>query len=437
MDDSILRSQLRDPQIPDTDVLPLGEDRYSAPGEGEHGSVYERRYALFPQVPGPMEIEPLVFEGWARDDAARAAGFPPRERPVYTTSRSLRVDVLPSLSSEDDAVWLPARSITLAESGPETYRVTAGQPLVRRISLRADGLLSRSLPALSFDVPYQLTQSRQQPRLWDERRPQGVIGTRQEVITLTAHEPGYYRLPAIGLKWWSTDGDRWETARLPARNLVVTPGAFTDVGDAPPSETHTLERWPTPDQGNDQVAARTPEAQTTRQPVRQRLPEDEDGGSILWFWVAAAFALAWLATAAAWWSTRRRAPGYEAQPGRAEDEAVMETADPLAEIIGRVRSAYEASDAAGAREAFLDWGGKVLPDGPPSNLARLAQRCPEPLRTQILTLEQAFFSPQPVHWERQRVWEHMRDFQPLPAEEPASFRRPKPLRRRAAVKNAS
>jgi hypothetical protein len=438
-DDSVLRSQLRDPQIPNATVLPLGEDRYEAPWNGERRSVYERRYALFPISAGRLKIEPVILEGWARGDESQGTGFPPRERPVRAASEPLSVEVLPAAASTDGAAWLPARSLTLTESGPETYRVRAGQPLERRISLRADGLMSRSLPPVTVDAPYQLGKSNREPRLWDERRPQGVIGTRQEVIVLTAHEPGQYRLPPLRLQWWNTGTGRWETAMMPARELVVTPAAFADTGSASPP---TVERWSPSAPFESPVA--TPAHPTLPEPAVETeadkgpQPEAKPGGSRLWIWLTGAFALAWLATMAALWRNRR--PSATAEPvvaTRPAPEPVLEPQDPLTEALANVRSAYEADDAAGARDALLAWGALVLPEAPPSNLARLAQRCPEPLRGQILMLEQAFFSPQPLPWERQRVWEHMRHFEPAPAEEPASFRRSKPLRRRAAGTDVS
>lgn len=437
-DASVLRSQLRDPQITNATVLPLGEDRYEAPWNGERRSVYERRYALFPMAPGRVEIEPLVFEGWTRGDGVPSAGFPYLEQPVRALSQDIGIEVLPAVTGEDVAGWLPARSLSLTEAGPATYRVRAGQPLERRIGLRADGLMSSSLPDFSVDVPYQLTKARRQPRLWDERRPQGVIGTRQEVIALTTEEPGQYRLPPLQLQWWNTGTGNWETAMLPARELVVTPAAFGEPGVAPPTEMAPVGSWSAPSPVGSLTDATTPQA--LPEPARMQVteappPGTEPGRSSLWIWLTSTFALAWIATMAAWWNNKRRTDHTTSAETHSTTE--REPEDPLSETLASVRSAYEADDAAGAREALLSWGAQVLPEAPPSNLARLAQRCPEPLRGQILMLEQAFFSPQPLPWERQRVWEHMRHFQPTPAEEPASYRRPKPLRRHRTETDSS
>ena len=103
--------------------------------------------------------------------------------------------------------------------------------------------------------------------------------------------------------------------------------------------------------------------------------------------------------------------------------------DPLVAAIAAVQRAYAAGDAATARDALLAWAALALPDQPPANLALLAKRCQEPLRSDILLLEQTFFSPRPVDWNHHQTWEHLPNFVPLPPEQPVSFRRKKPLHR--------
>jgi hypothetical protein len=103
--------------------------------------------------------------------------------------------------------------------------------------------------------------------------------------------------------------------------------------------------------------------------------------------------------------------------------------DALTSAIAEVQRAYATGDAITARDALLAWAAQILPDQPPGNLALLAKRCPEPLRGDILLLEQAFFSPQPLDWDQHRVWERLPGFEPLPTVEPPSFRQKKPLRR--------
>ena len=156
----------------------------------------------------------------------------------------------------------------------------------------------------------------------------------------------------------------------------------------------------------------------------------------LWIWIAAALALAWIATMIGWWRSKHRVVEVKPAPVSVETAPAIEEADPLRREIDAVRTAYEVGDAGAAREALLAWAGQALPTPPPSNLARLAQHCPQPLRDRILLLEQAFFSPEPVAWDEQPVWEELKGFVPVPPEEPASFRRGKPILRRAANPDA-
>lgn len=104
-------------------------------------------------------------------------------------------------------------------------------------------------------------------------------------------------------------------------------------------------------------------------------------------------------------------------------------ADPLVTAITAVQRAYAAGNAATARDALLAWAALALPDQPPANLALLAKRCQEPLRSDILLLEQTFFSPRPVDWNHRQTWELLPDFVPLPPEQPVFFRQKIPLRR--------
>jgi hypothetical protein len=424
----VMGPRLHDPGISGARLLPLGEDRYQARRAGTDYSVYERRYALFPDVIGLLEIEPLLFEGWI--PGSPGAGYVTQGTPVRTESERLTLRVLPAPRLGGHQSWLPARDLTLSEAGPETYRVQAGKPLERVIGLRAEGVMATDLPTPALDAPPGVTEQRARPTQWDERLPEGVVGNRRETIRLTAQEPGFYKLPAVSVDWWDTAAGRWETATLPARELMVTPAAMepatpgprsvSRADDSPPSASATGgERVPTPG---------------PVEPTRV-------GDAGLPTWITVFLALAWLATMAAWWRGRRRTRG--ARPRHRQADAAPDLApssgpaDPMREAVAEVRRAYEAGNAGEARDALLAWGRLVLPESPPSNLARLARRCKEPLRGEILTLEQAFFSPKPLHWERQPVWERLVRFEPLPEEEPASFRQKRPLKRKTIGTQAS
>lgn len=78
---------------------------------------------------------------------------------------------------------------------------------------------------------------------------------------------------------------------------------------------------------------------------------------------------------------------------------------PMDEALARVRTTYASGNPSAARDALLDWARLHWPDEPPGNLAQLVLRCPEPVRTQIAALEKAFYSPSPIPWQQEPVWE--------------------------------
>lgn len=210
----------------------------------------------------------------------------------------------------------------------------------------------------------------------------------------------------------------------PASLLEPSPG----LGFPPPAD------WRRADSSPWAPAAPRPEPMMPETPAERN--SVEGGTRPAWLLAFAALPLLLLAG----WAWRRflRRPTSRGDLGQGTDSPLAETPsppltrDPTAEAIEEVRRAYEGGEALTARDALLAWAALVLPDRPPSNLALLAKRCHEPLRGEILLLEQAFFSPHPLDWDRRRVWERLANFDPLPPEEPASFRQKKPLRRPTA-----
>lgn len=415
---------LRDPQVPGARVVPLGEDRYPLQRDGRDWQVYERRWSLFPESPGAIEIGPIAFAGMVGSNAG--GGFGQAE------SRLLGLTVRPLPAGADEAQWLPARAVTLSETSPEVSRVRPGQTLERVITLTVDGLPAGELPRLGLNLPFQFQRIDTEPTLWDRREPHGIIGTRVDRVLITPREEGVFRLPEERIAWWNTRTGTAESAVLPAREVEVA--AF-----ARPEDRGTL--------GTGSLRTAGPGAAAPAQPDRGDSPggepATEETAAVVnpWFWISLALAAALAFTVVAG-RRRARAP---VEPRPRDDHPAPDPdptlhpspADPLEQSIEDVRAAYAAGNVTAARDALLAWGARLMPDAPASNLARLAQRCPEPLRGEILLLEQAFFSPAPVAWEQKPVWTRLRGLTPLPPEEPASHRRTRPLKRNIAGRGTS
>jgi BatD DUF11 like domain len=208
-------------------------------------------------------------------------------------------------------------------------------------------------------------------------------------------------------------------------NRLLDPGSFEPPGMAmpAPSAPETYPDWVssplwdpipgwrtfTPPTAEPKPAASPPEREPVApaaSPSKAR-PSEASSGTFgnPWFWISLALGVI-LAMVLGLRHRPLRSPSSERSPGAAGQELVEP--DPLEIAVETVRAAYVRGDGNGARAALLTWGRLRWPEDPPGNLARLAGRCPPPLREHITQLEKAFFSPSPIHWEQEPVPEELR-----------------------------
>ena len=157
--------------------------------------------------------------------------------------------------------------------------------------------------------------------------------------------------------------------------------------------------------GLESTPSRAPDPAPTAPPRVSGEPPPDAAGTFSnpWFWVSVALAVT-LAGTIGW---QRGRPGASGSGPAAGSAVEPPPPDPLVEAAESVRGAYQRGDGAGARVALLNWGRLRWPKDPPGNLSRLAGRLPSPLRDHITQLEKAFFSPDPIHGERDPVPEEL------------------------------
>lgn len=129
-----------------------------------------------------------------------------------------------------------------------------------------------------------------------------------------------------------------------------------------------------------------------------------------WPWVAAIAGLGWLLTGLALWRVSGgpplliRLPKRSPRPAPARAPAPQ---DPPEMALAAVRQAYLNNDPFAAREALLHWASQMWPQDPPSNLSRLAVRCPPQAQRHLLKLDEALYSPKPIPWNDASVAEQL------------------------------
>ncbi len=223
-----LEGNLTEPEVPGAVVEKLGDQRtYSEVRNGIRYRITERRYAIFPQRSGDLEIPPLVLTGTLHPQPQRF-GFNPfgpsqGGKTIRLRSEPVRIAVLPRPNDwPAAATWLPARAVSMAARWtPENQQGRTGEPLVLQITTEAEGLAATQIPAPRIDWPAALQVYPDKAVQDSEIGANGLTGTRVDRYTVIPSQGGRYVIPEIRLPWWNTTTQRREISRVPAVQLQV------------------------------------------------------------------------------------------------------------------------------------------------------------------------------------------------------------------------
>ncbi|MEP4575256.1 BatD family protein [Marinobacter sp.] len=279
---NLIRGELSEPEHPNAIVESLGkQNEYTRYRDGVRYRVVERRYALFPQREGQLSLQPIRFEGQARNEQGQLK-FLRDSANLF----DITVKGVPAGFSGD--TWLPARTLELDQSGlPRNQNLTAGQNLTRSLTMRAEGLPAESLPPFPEQTPDSIRAYPEKPERTTTPGPDGLASTLTQTTALVPVQPGKLTLPEIRIPWWDTESDSEKVAVIPAHTLVVEgiPGQIDSV----------------PDKLEDASEAGT-------KPNNDPISNEPDGESGVGFWPLATLTVlaGWLITLAAWWYSRRR-----------------------------------------------------------------------------------------------------------------------------------
>ena len=369
--------RLSEPDIRGVEVLieVAGEERsYESILNGKAYNVVERVYAVFPQESGRIRISPARFEARVLRDG-RITG-----RKIFESDG---IDVVvnpipPPPVGNPDAVWFPAREVTLSQDwSREPDRLPVGEPITRHITVTAIGQLSTQIPVINPAVPDTIKIYPDKPELRDTAESFGIRAVRKDQYAMIGISPGNVELPELQLPWWNIDAGEWQLASLPGTSIDVLPSP--DAAVVPP------------------VATAEPAAQQESN-TRSNLV----GQSSIWRSVSVALAGIWLLTVVVWWWSRRPVSGAPREP------APPPIYKQQAKFLKAARKSATAGDGAGIRSALLSWGRLEWPQNAPLNIDDLATRIAMPLSTQLESLCRADYGPQKVSFDSQALAKSLR-----------------------------
>ncbi len=345
----IRNPQFTELEIPDTVIQLIGSpNQYEKLIDGVRYGVYEKRYVIFPQRSGDLEIPDILFRGEVTDGSSNFVFRNLNTRRVTAFTDGLDIEVLERPeSARDSEYWLPLRELTVEETweGP-VGAPQVGDTLTRTISMRAEGLDGALLPPLA-DLALDGANVYPEPSEIERMFVDGsIVGSRIERSAIVATEAGELEIPELVIPWWNVETDQREFARIPATHFEIaavagaTPAEQTVVGSNA-NLAELLSATPTVDQEmiDAQAAAETIEI---------------DDNWVDWLLAAIALTMSILLYAAVlrprqseiarWLAERRR--GIELRYAPENNEAVAHR---------RLRKALASGDIRRIRAALVCW----------------------------------------------------------------------------------
>ncbi len=392
-DTPLQQGTLSKPSLDNAIVQKLGKDsNFETQRGGRRYQVIERRYAIFPQHSGKLEIPSLVFDGDINDPSAQTGdpffdNFNPATRHVHLRSHKLDIQVAGQPVAYQGANWLPAQDIRLEEKwSPHQPQFRVGEPVTRTLIIHAKGLSASQLPDLPLPTLQNVKLYPDQAQTKDHPEGDTLKSQREQKIAMIPTQAGDLVLPSIHLNWWDTAAQHERTATLPAETIHVLPAAgtatttanTTPAPHAAPSAQMTPSQTPAPS-----PAKEATKVETTSSPTLSRQG--------IWMTLTIVFGLAWLITLLLWWRHKQPRPA-------APNQQVMEAPGQI--LAKQVRLACQQQDPQAVKRALLNWARKLWPHTPPLSLGALVTQIqPDPLAMTIATLDKMLYAVNAENWQ--------------------------------------
>ncbi len=364
-------NQLSDVEVDEAVVQSLGGVKsYRIQLNGRTLGVFERNYAIYPQVSGELIIPGPRYTGEVDNGRWRAG------RPVRASHPPLKIQVLPQPANYPQATWLPAQALSLDYKWQgKTESLILGEPLTLQIELKAQGLSQAQLPDIILKPTKGFKYYPDQAKTQDLTTDKGIMGVRSQSIAIVPTEIGSHTLPEVRIPWWNTQHGRIEYAVIPAQRLTTF-----DNGQNKDNQPST----PLPDT-LPATAANDSDARYSEQT------------SILWPVISLILLILWLITLGLWWSTQIKKP-------------LMEPTNSLPGVknprLKDIRQACRNNDAHQARSHILSWAREQW-SLESNSLNALALQINDPtLATALQELDNSLFSPLANDsWQGEYLWQ--------------------------------
>ena len=322
--DTIQNERFQLPTIQHATVQPLGQPKnYLASHHGKTQVVYSGTLAIFPQQSGKLIINSPVFiaQKVVPQIQGRQAFYDPfgggmSLQPLSVSATPTTINVLPQPATATASNWLPASNVSLRQqwvSLPQA--IHAGEPITRRITIRAAGVLPDQIPDLTIHPLSHIKVYQQKPQENNSITRQGFVSKKVIDLVYMPSQAGNIRLPAIKLSWWNSQIQQPVQAQVPAKHFHILPAETTTA----------MKRLP-------KVVLKSPSKSMSTKSASNR---------DLWALVIGLLLL-WLVTVIAWWLSKyhkRKQPRLKPQQNP----------------IKQIKAACQHQDKVALKNALLQW----------------------------------------------------------------------------------
>jgi len=215
-----------DPEIEDALVNRLEDASFEKLVNDKAFKVFERKYAIFPQKSGTLEIPPLVVDVILPSRQRTRSFFDQlsaRGENVKLRSKAEEIPVLEKLPEYPAAAtWLPTSQLIIDDKwNNNSQELKVGESTTITISLAAGGLMGEQLPPVEFQESNGLKLYQGKAEVENIITANGINGVRRESIALIPTQAGTFELPEIRIPWWNKTLNKIEYAIIPAKQLIV------------------------------------------------------------------------------------------------------------------------------------------------------------------------------------------------------------------------
>ncbi|MFD2228943.1 BatD family protein [Alkalimarinus sediminis] len=292
--DNLAGGDLSNPELDNAIVEQVGDQKkYYRMRYNQRYEVIERKFLIFPQKSGELNIAPQTFSGTIIDNRMR------KRRRVRDTTDAVQVNVLPPAPNFTGQTWLPAISLNLTEKWDKPLEnISVGDSFTRTISIQALGLLGSALPPLSLTENNGFKQYPDQPTTESLEHQAGVESSRTESIAMVAVTAGKVTLPEIRIPWWDTVNQVERVAIIPSRELIIGAANGSQAANLAPKQASPVE----------QPVMTISEAEKTEQAGSSNTgtPESESSSHRLYLLIIVLLIIGWGITTA--WLLKRKVP---------------------------------------------------------------------------------------------------------------------------------